>query len=400
MFAMLFLPFLACVEAAPEPTDAITSLGPVTPSRWPAWSRPEVRPRATGGADGALLFEPGVIQELDLSLDADARDRLADDPRADVVATLRWRGEDYTVGLGLKGSSSFRTLDGKAAFKIDVHEWDPDARIDGLKRFSLNNMVADAAMAREHTYYWLCERLGVPVIRHTYARVRIDGELYGLYGLLEALDEQLVKRVWPSDEDGPLYEASGADFTRDRSWFELREEGVGLEVASIIDVVEDTPAEGWLPLLESHFDVDSLMTHLALDIVTGNPDGYVFNRHNYYVYGAPRAQRWFLTPWGTDRSFMRAQLPVDGDLETPEVGVLVVRCVEVTDCRERLYGRVREVAEAWETLDVVGHLDTVLALIADDCEADPRKEWGCDPDAFRDLVIARAQFVLDDLATR
>ena len=73
--------------------------------------------------DPAWLFDPLHVNEIDLDASGAALDSLRADPRSYVDAQITLhdsatRYGPYSVGLKLKGHSSFRDLDGKAAFRI------------------------------------------------------------------------------------------------------------------------------------------------------------------------------------------------------------------------------------------------------------------------------------------
>ena len=148
----------------------------------------------------SFLYEEGVIHDFRIELDGSARAHLALDPRDDVHATFEYEGERWEVGLYLKGSWSFRTLAAKAAFKIDFHEWVPEQSFRGVRRLTLNNMVQDATMMREHAAYRLYAMRGLPAPRHGYARVWVDGTYYGLYGIVESMDQDFLDRAFPAEE--------------------------------------------------------------------------------------------------------------------------------------------------------------------------------------------------------
>ncbi len=97
------------------------------------------------------------MAEIDLSIPPASREALATDPGEYVEATfsLDAAGGAYgplDVGVRLKGNASFRTLDGKAAFKLNFDPA-PGGRFLGLRRLTLNNMVQDPSMLHEALAY-------------------------------------------------------------------------------------------------------------------------------------------------------------------------------------------------------------------------------------------------------
>lgn len=373
---------------------------PVPPRPYPTVSfDARGAPLGVDGEPGAELFAAGSIHDLAITLSDDAWRSLRDDPREEVRGTVTWRTVEYDAGIRLKGSSSFRTIDEKCSFKIDVHAFEDARRIDGLKRLTLNNQIQDPTMAREHAYYWLAASVGVPGSRHGYARVTVNGEAYGLYGLVETMDERLLDRLFPDDDKGNLYESSGADFTDARNWFDLEEEGGVVpapdDLDDLIDALEDADGDAYVDVMRERFDMDALLGYLALDLVTGNDDGYVFNHHNYHAYHLAFADRWVLLPWGTDRSFTREVSPYGGGL-TPIVGVLATRCWDDEACADALTERIVDVLDVWEG-PFRDHVGDTLARVSEACEDDPKREKSCDPDDLAAFVDRRAEYVRDAL---
>lgn len=388
---------------APADPDDGEEFAPFDPPRAPRDATPPVAGPGRDGPlpedpeDGDILYATDAVHDIRVVLSEDAIASLRDTPDLDVPATLTWAGQDLDVALRLKGSASARPIDGKPSFKIDVHEFDADQRVDGAKRLTLNNMVQDRTMLREHSYYWLAARLGLPAPRHAYANVWVNDVRYGLYGVVETMDEQFIARAFADDTQGNLYEgANAADFTRENGWFVLDEIGSVFpapdDMGLLIDTVVASRDGDRGAMLTENFDLETALTYWALDIVSGNPDGYVYNHHNYHAYHAPVAERWFLVPWGTDLSFLQVDLPPDGNAEHPVRGELMLACQSDPACAEALNRRVGEVLAVLET-ELLDFVEPAAARIAADCQADPRREEACDPEAMWRFIAERPAFL-------
>jgi hypothetical protein len=413
MGRVLGVMLLACVEArldtrvtppeagrddasAPTPEHLGASRAPVRPptARPDSWSFPEHLgevPVAEAGPCGDALFDR-TVHTAEITLDDASWADLTESPRTETIAGLRWNdGDARLVGLRVKGNASFRTLDEKPSFKIDVHAWLREQRLDGCKRLTLNNMIQDPSFLREHAYYGMARALGRVAPRHAWVDVRVNGAPYGRYALVETLDEQFVARAWPDDAGGNLYEASGADFTPENDWLRLEESGGAVDppddLHALVARLAAAPAGDFLPTVDRSFDRDALLDFLALDIVAGNDDGYVFNHHNYLAYHAPRADRWTLVPWGTDRGFTRA-VPPQGDLATPTVGDLALRCWGDPACAALLQARVDDIAARFHD-SLAPALRALAPAAASACADDPRRELRCDTDALISFVARR-----------
>jgi spore coat protein CotH len=352
------------------------------------------------GEPGDQLFAEATIHDFALTLSDEAYRALRDHPDEQVQGVLTWHGVAYDAGIKIKGSSSFRSIRQKASFKIDVHQYDRERRIDGLKRLTLNNMIQDATMLREHAYYWLAGALAIPAPRHGYARVTVNGEPFGLYGLVETMDGRLMKRLFPDDKDGNLYEASGADFTEARNWFDLQVDG-GIvptpdDMDDLVRALEGADSDAFAGVFAERFDLEPVLRYLALDIVTGNDDGYVFNHHNYHAYHYALSDRWVLLPWGTDRSFTQEVSPY-GAHDTPIMGELVRRCWGDDTCAGQLREQIEAVLHVWEDGGFPEMLAAGVELVADACEVDPRREKRCDQEEIQAFVDERAAYVREHL---
>ncbi len=165
--------------------------------------------------DPEALYRGDVLPQFSLTIGEAAMADLPisqQDDSPEVHADFAFRGEISDVGLSLKGHSSFRPISEKAAFKIDFAEWDDAGSLHGIRRLTLNNMVSDQSKLAEELGYALYELAGLPAARHGFACLEVNGEDYGLYGVVETMDEQFVARAF-QDPSGTLYEANAqADF--------------------------------------------------------------------------------------------------------------------------------------------------------------------------------------------
>lgn len=64
----------------------------------------------------------------------------------------------------------------------------------GLSKLVLNNSYADPTYMKEALSYDLMDYLGIPAPLCTYAEVTVNGEPFGLYLLLEAVEEEFAER--------------------------------------------------------------------------------------------------------------------------------------------------------------------------------------------------------------
>ena len=250
------------------------------------------------------------------------------------------------VGLRLKGRyGSFRTLDGKAAFKLDFAHYDEHQRLLGLEKLNLNNMVRDPSSIHEWLAYRLFASAGVPAPRTGFARVTLNGVDYGGYLALEAVDDaQFYARHFASTR--ALYEGEYGDdlFPGTVEEFDI-DVAEGKDLAPLValaSALEGAPYGQLVARLEPQLDVHEALTAMAMELLIGHSDSYSLWRNNYFLH-ADDAQRVSLLPWGVDVVFKR-ELPFFWGR-----GRLLQRCLRDPSCLDEwllALGRVARVARA------------------------------------------------------
>lgn len=130
--------------------------------------------------------------------------------------------------------------------------------------------------------------------------------------------------------------------------------------------------DDWWAALDANFDRDDLLGMWAVEIVSGQGDGYVGWANNYLLYNDVGAGRWAMIPWGPDQAF-KADMRVPGEWR----GALAARCLTNPACAEALDTRVDEALDVWRQADIPGWLESAAATIRADCEADVRTEIPC-----------------------
>lgn len=370
--------------------------GPPDPGAPDGWGPGDTGTEGLDEAPGAGFpfdAEPGTLFDIALELDAAAIDALERNGPY-VPATFEFAGLEMTAGVRYKGSSTFDKLDGKPSFKVNFGTFVPDGRFLGVERLTLNAMKYDPTMLREASAYRLFADMGVPAPRHGYARLTINGAPYGVYSLIETLDENFLDRAFPGDDDGWLYDSSfvAADLTSlGKSAFELQEGDPATAFADLDALVDALGHTDILEVLETRFDV-SVFHFLAVDLVSPNWDGYSRNTNNYLLYHAPIADRWSFVPWGQDTAFRGG-----GMLYAGVRGRVAAACVADSACRERLAVACAEVLTTWEETDLRGYAEGLAVTIAPACEADPRKEGDCEIEKHLEILAERPDDVRSEL---
>ncbi len=317
------------------------------------------------------LFDPMNVIRLDFEVSPENLERLGDAPREYVSATMRYEeGEPMPVGFRLKGrAGSFRTLDRKSAFKVQIDWESDDAQLLGQRRLTLNNMVQDRSMIHEWTAYTIFRAMGVVAPRVGYAWVTVNGEAYGLYSNIEALEDELLDRHFSGTEN--LYEgAYGADLFPDHVGRFDRDEGDAdtAELEAIIALMHAVEPPEFHAASQELIDWPNALAMMVTEIYIGHWDGYAPTRNNYYLhFDDQNVMR--LIPWGTDQTFARHLAIRDGR------GLLLERCRASVECLEAFDATLLQLVDTLDGLALVPQIEAVALSHREEADADPRKAY-------------------------
>lgn len=365
----------AIVDAvAPPPLAAAYTWGRL-PDGVGEWTRTDAsrgepnRPPVDPGGD---LFDPMRVFTLDFEVTPQALAALDAEPRAYTEAVMRYEdGEPMPVGLRLKGrAGSFRTLDRKSAFKVDMEWIDPDGTLLGLRRLTLNNMVQDRSMLHEWTAYTIFREMGVAAPRVGYAWIRINGEDYGLYSHIETPEDEMLDRWFASTRH--LYEgAYGADLFPDHVGRFDRDEGdeaVRADLEGLITEMHAVEPADFYAASADRVDWPQVLAMMLTEIYIGHWDGYAPTRNNYFLHFDDDAVV-RLMPWGTDQTFDRLL-----DLRAGN-GLLLDRCRAAPACMDAYDETLVRLVDTVDALDLPPRIEALEAALRPWVEADPRRTY-------------------------
>lgn len=353
----------------------------------------------------ARIFSLEAVHTLDITLGRALRETLTADPYTHVETDVVFDGVTYgSVGVRQKGRyGSFRTLDEKAGFKIDLNRFVDGQTLDGLTHLNVNNMVQDAAQLHDRVSYGAYRAVGVPAPRVGYAWVTVDGDPYGLYALVEDYDKHFLQEHF-EHADGNLYDGDYwlaedwssyvlVDFkTSSQDYFEL-DSGTDVgraDVHAVTDAVASScRGQGFDEAMDGVVDFDHWLRFWAMELWVAQWDGYNYNDNNFRIYFDPgREGRMVMMPWDHDQPFYE-----DLWMDDP-VGLLGSCCKADFGCRTRFYDALDDVCETLDTAEIQADLQATAALINPYVLEDPRREVGYDTaiyyqDLTEDWVLDR-----------
>lgn len=118
-------------------------------------------------------------------------------------------GEAFkNVGIRGKGNTSLSTVasmdSDRYSFKIEFDQYDSTKSYYGLDKLSLNNLIQDNTMMKDYLTYTMMNRFGVAAPLCSYVYITVNGEDWGLYLAVEAVEESFLQRNYGTDY-GELY---------------------------------------------------------------------------------------------------------------------------------------------------------------------------------------------------
>ena len=118
-------------------------------------------------------------------------------------------GERFAnVGIRGKGNTSLTTVASmdseRYSFKLEFDHYDSTKSYYGLDKLSLNNLIQDNTMMKDFLTYRLMNQLGAAAPLCSYVQIRVNGEVWGLYLAVEAIEESFLLRNYGNDY-GELY---------------------------------------------------------------------------------------------------------------------------------------------------------------------------------------------------
>jgi spore coat protein CotH len=105
----------------------------------------------------------------------------------------------YSVGIRPKGNTSLSAIasdpeNNRYSFKVEFDHYIERQTCFGLDKLILNNNYADATNMKEAVIYDMFQYLGADASLYNYAEISINGDYWGVYLALEAVEESFILR--------------------------------------------------------------------------------------------------------------------------------------------------------------------------------------------------------------
>ena len=283
------------------------------------------------------IFDQEQLHTFELNLPEGALAFIDSDPSAKeyVEGSLTFDGEVISpIGIRYKGSVGdfWNGLSGgnrpptghkivtKLSMKIKIDWKGYNSTFYGLKKLQFDAMNGDNSQMHHRLGHWLFRQMGVPASRAVHARLIINDTYYGIYSLVEEVDEQftkynfnngsgnLYKSVWPLKSDGSIQS--------DKELYQnLKTNRVAGVSANRIkefakEVIESSEIE-LQNVIEDNMIIDEIISHIVVDRTIRHDDGPFHwycgendcSPHNFFWYENPTSNKVHLIPWDLDGVF-------------------------------------------------------------------------------------------------
>lgn len=337
------------------------------------------------------LFDDTSIHDLYLSVDpsdwASLKEHYLDNTY--YPATLNWNGHVTSLGIRSRGRGSRSPEKPSLDFKFG--EFKKGQRFLDLKAVVLRAGTQEATMMRERLAMKVFRRVGLPAPREAPARLFVNGEYFGFFTMAEKIDEVFLQRVF-GESDGYLYEWNpdhiynfeylGEDplLYSPVLWEPKTHEDdpdVG-PIIAMVRAVNQASDEEFVREVSRFLDLKLFLTHVAVEIYLGDPDGVLndyYGMNNFYFYRFEGGERSQFLPWDKELSFFHEDRDITQNMDA---NVLARRAMAIPELRSfylstlvRIAGLMGSEPDGWLSQEI----ERQYTQIRDAARNDPHKQW-------------------------
>lgn len=125
-------------------------------------------------------------------------------------------GEIYkNIAIRAKGNTSLSSVQSygndRYSFKIEFDHYDSSMTYHGLDKLCLNNIIQDNTYMKDFVVYQMMNKFGVSAPLCSFAYITVNGEDWGLYLAVEAIEQSFLQRNYGADY-GELYKPDSMGF--------------------------------------------------------------------------------------------------------------------------------------------------------------------------------------------
>ncbi len=313
-------------------------------------------------------------------------------------ADVQW-GQVVARNIAVRSRGGGSRNGRKLGLRLDMDHFVRGQTFAGLEALVLDNLYQDPSMLREHAAFALFARMGQVAPRTSFARLFINGEYQGAYGLVEEPDALFVTRHFGADTgflfefhwiDPYYFDDLGEDLAPYQARFEPRTRDTTPAAqlyAPIRELVREEPGESldrWRERVSAVIDLDQFITVVAIEQFLSEFDGLLgaAGTNNFYLYRGSNDAKHIVVPWDRDNAFLDVRSSIGLRITENRLTRLAL---SFPDLQARYLARLADTARQAAQDDwlqrVIEQADTILRAAA---STDPRTPYS---DADRSAAV-------------
>ncbi len=379
------------------------------------------------------FFQLNKIRRIDLQFDqSDFWNQLTANyqSKKDLLGKLTYDGATYSdVGVRFKGQTSYqRVTTMKKSFNITMDSKDSTQDLKGYETINLNNSFEDNSFIRE-VFYENITRPFAPSLKANYAHLFINGQDWGLYPCVQALDGD-YQEEWFLSNEGTRWRAErtttgggapGGNFGAGTSSLNYLGDDPNLytphytlkkstitdhwsKLAQMTKVLNNVPLDQLEDTLNKVLDVDRALWFLAKEILFGDDDSYINKGGmDYYVIYQKDMDRF--VPLEYDANSVMSGMTSTWSIFNKEADVkfpLSSRLLKVPALRQRYLAHLRTMFnQALDTNNFKNTYNAIYNMIDTLVQSDPKKlmtytAWQNEKNVLFNWMRNRRNFILNN----
>lgn len=370
--------------------------------------------------DDSEFFDPTVLQEIKLTISSRDLQKLRDtfEENTYYAADFQWR--DFKIrNVGIRSRGRASRASSKLGIQVDFNRYIAAQKFLGLKALVLDNLWQEPSMMRERVSMAFFNRMGIAAPRETFAKLFINGEYQGVYGLVEAVDSVFATRVF--QENGgylfeykkvPMYTGAylGDELDPYKQMFEPRthekdpDSVLYSPFRDLFREISEPRSSQWRDRVDDYADIEQWIKYVAVETFLAEDDGFLGSSgmSNFYVYHSKDSTVHRLIPWDKDLTFAESNRSVLLRVEDNE---LFRRLMAFWPYRKLYFEQLAAAAksareDAWLRKEIM----QCATLIHEAAFEDPVKPYSNEDfvagvRALRQFTRERTPFVLEELKT-
>ncbi|MEA3463098.1 MAG: CotH kinase family protein [Bacteroidota bacterium] len=274
--------------------------------------------------EAGFVFDDAEVPRIDLHISTSNLQSLYADPESNMeyYATFTFTRADSTEGpidVALRFRGDTIRNKQKKSFRISFNSFDSNDNYHGIEKMDLNADVNDPSLVRSKLTWELFRYLGLSSSRSNHVLLYINNAFYGVYLNTEHIDERytksrfdnndgnLFRNLWPADlsylgssQDDYKYAYDGRRvyaLRTNEKWDDYE------DLATLITHLNQYSGAELKAELERVINVQSYLKAVAVDVMSGNWDGYTGDKNNYYLYRDQVTGRFEYIPYNLENSF-------------------------------------------------------------------------------------------------